>query len=52
MRDGPQVVHLKCDGRCPDVRVGDYVTAEGVKENEQLFEADSVVVTRSGQPAR
>ena len=52
MRDGRQTVRLNCSGGCPDVQVGDYLEAEGVKEHEQLFLADEVVVTRGGQPVR
>ena len=52
MRDGNQTVRLTCGDDCPDIKVGDYIEAEGVKENEQLFEAESVVVTRNGQRVR
>ena len=36
----------------PDVRVGDYLEADGVKASEQLFEAETIVVTRGGQRVR
>lgn len=52
MRDGAQTVRLSCGDDCPDIKVGDYIEAEGVKENEQLFDAESVVVTRNGQRVR
>jgi hypothetical protein len=52
MRDGKQTVRLSCGDNCPDIRVGDYLEAEGTKEHEQLFEAESVVVTRNGQRVR
>ena len=31
---------------CKSVRVGDYVHADGVKQHEQLFEADDVSISR------
>ena len=43
-RDGDVVVILRCGGSCPTVKVGDYVVAEGEKEHEQLFYAESVSV--------
>lgn len=52
MRDGRQVVLLSCKDGCPSVQVGDYISAEGTKEHEQLFEATTVEVMRRGQPAR
>ncbi len=52
MRDGNQVVRLSCGGDCPDIRVGDYLEADGEKEHEQLFNADSIEVTRNGQRVR
>jgi hypothetical protein len=50
-RDGRQTVHINGDD-WPDVRVGDYVEVDGVKENEQLFEAETITVTRAGQRVR
>jgi hypothetical protein len=52
--DGVQRVMLACDAEvsCPDVRVGDYLEAEGVKENEELFYADEVTITRGGRRVR
>jgi hypothetical protein len=41
-RDGQQVIVLLCRDSCQDPRVGDYLEADGVKENEALFYADSV----------
>jgi choline-sulfatase len=52
MRDGRQVVHLACKGGCPTIQVGDYITVEGTKEHEQLFEATDVEVVQRGQPTR
>jgi uncharacterized repeat protein (TIGR01451 family) len=45
-RDGPVTVLLNCESGCPSVHVGDYIEIEGVKENEQLFEAEEVTVSR------
>jgi len=42
--DGLEVVRLECDGGCPEIHVGDYLEADGVKENEQLFDAENVTV--------
>lgn len=46
-RDGQQRLELMGDARavCSSVQVGDYVTAEGVKESEALFYADDLDVT-------
>jgi hypothetical protein len=52
MRDGKQTVRLSCGDDCPEIRVGDYIEADGSKENEQLFDAESIVVTRNGQRVR
>jgi parallel beta-helix repeat protein len=53
LRDGIQQVALRCaGGRCPDIRAGDYVEAEGTKENESLFYADEITVTRDGRTVR
>ncbi|MCC7372437.1 MAG: hypothetical protein IT306_28750 [Chloroflexi bacterium] len=52
MRDGPQRILLPCKGGCPDVRVGDYLEADGVKENEQLFYAENVTLTRNGKKVK
>jgi hypothetical protein len=45
-RDGRQTVQLLCGSDCPTIRPGDYVEVEGVKENEGLFHAEVVTVTR------
>jgi hypothetical protein len=45
-RDGDVVVVLRCGDQCPTVQVGEYVTAEGEKEHEQMFYAESVSVER------
>ena len=44
MRDGDQTVRLHDSARekCSSVRVGDYVLVDGVKEHEQLFDADEL----------
>jgi hypothetical protein len=51
LRDGIQRVIVTCvaGGSCPDVRAGDYLEAEGTKENETLFYADEISVTRDGR---
>jgi hypothetical protein len=53
-RDGIERVELECgaSSACPDVRAGDYVEAEGTKENEALFFADEISVTRDGRRVR
>src|SRR5205823_3216409 len=33
---------------CGSARVGDYLEADGVKQTEQLFEADSITLLRNG----
>jgi hypothetical protein len=45
-RDGDVVIQLLRDAAesCPSMRVGDYLSAEGEKQNEQLFEADVISV--------
>jgi hypothetical protein len=48
-RDGLVRVMLPCKDGCPRVRVGDYLEADGVKQTEQLFQADSVRLTRNGE---
>lgn len=52
MRDGPQRILLPCKDGCPDVRVGDYLEADGVKENEQLFYAENISLTRNGKKVK
>ncbi|MGE3271932.1 MAG: S8 family serine peptidase [Chloroflexota bacterium] len=44
MRDGDQTVRLHHSAReqCGSVSVGSYVSADGVKEHEQLFDADDL----------
>ncbi|MGE3272368.1 MAG: hypothetical protein AB7P40_26705 [Chloroflexota bacterium] len=56
--DVPYVVIAKCDGLVKvllireaaqaknTIKVGDYLDADGVKEHEYLFEADSVSITK------
>lgn len=48
-RDGLQVIVLLCRDSCDDPHVGDYLEADGVKENEALFYADSVTSRRPGR---
>jgi hypothetical protein len=45
-RDGRQTIQLHCGSQCPTISVGDYVEVDGTKENEGLFYADDVTVTR------
>lgn len=45
-RDGLVQVVLNCEDGCPAIRVGDYLQADGVKENEGLFNADEVTISR------
>jgi hypothetical protein len=49
MRDGLERIALPCKDGCPTVQVGDYLEADGVKENEALFIAESVTLTRGGK---
>jgi sugar lactone lactonase YvrE len=44
MRDGVQRINLLCGNDCPTIHVGDYLTAEGEKQHEQLFDATEVSV--------
>ena len=48
-RDGLQVIVLLCRDSCDDPQVGDYLEAEGEKESEALFYADSVTSRRVGR---
>jgi hypothetical protein len=45
-RDGPQIVQLRCGDQCPSVKVGDYVEVDGTKQNEGLFYADTVTISK------
>jgi hypothetical protein len=49
--DGVQQLTLirKAKSDCKDVQVGDYVKADGEKENEQLFQADEIEIRRDGK---
>ena len=49
--DGNQKVRLRADARraCRDIRVGDYLEANGEKQSEVLFDADDVKV-RGARP--
>jgi hypothetical protein len=53
-RDGPVVVQLLGDARdaASTAQTGDYLEADGVKETEQLFQAESVTITRAGRRIR
>ena len=48
-KDGLQVIVLLCRDSCDDPKVGDYLEADGVKEHEALFYADSVTSRRAGR---
>jgi hypothetical protein len=52
MRDGREKIILPCKDGCPKVQVGDYLEADGVKENESLFYAESVTLVRNGSKVR
>jgi hypothetical protein len=43
-RDQLVQVVLACPGGCPKVEPGDYLTVEGVKENEQMYTAEEIEV--------
>lgn len=45
-RDGLVRVNLHCSSQCPRIVVGDYLTVEGTKQTEQLFDAETVSVER------
>ncbi len=49
MRDGLQVVRLACGSHCPQIQVGDYLEADGVKIDETLFEAENIKLTHPGR---
>ncbi len=46
-RDGLVTVSLLCGDQCPKIAVGAYLQIDGVKENEQLFDAYDVSVERA-----
>ena len=50
-RDGLRTVLLPCAvaADCPWLQVGDYLEAEGTKENEALFDGEDVTVTRGSR---
>ena len=50
-RDGLVEVQLLHEAAqsCGSAQAGDYLEADGVKQTEQLFEADSVTLRRGGQ---
>jgi hypothetical protein len=43
-RDGPVTLRLRDDAAQTTVKIGDYVTAEGEKIHEQLYEIDSLSI--------
>jgi hypothetical protein len=43
-----QLLHEAAES-CSSARVGDYLEADGVKQTEQLFDADTVTLRRGGQ---
>jgi hypothetical protein len=47
--DGLQVIVLLCRDSCDDPSIGDYLEADGEKEHEALFYADSVTSRRPGR---
>jgi hypothetical protein len=48
--DGEQRVRLHRDAQatCSSIRIGDYLEADGEKQNELLFDADDVTIRRGG----
>jgi hypothetical protein len=50
-RDGPVEVRLlgEAAAACRSAEVGDYLEVDGVKQTEQLYEADTITVRRAGQ---
>jgi hypothetical protein len=44
--DGLVRIVYPCGSSCPTIRVGNYVQVDGTKDNEQLYQADEVTVTR------
>jgi len=53
-RDGSQRVRLldETAAQCGSIWVGDYLEIEGVKENEQLFDAEEVTIWRASRRIR
>jgi hypothetical protein len=45
-KDGLVKVILQCGSQCPSISVGQYVEIDGTKENEALFYADEVTVSK------
>jgi len=52
--DGIQQVRLLYDTRtqCGSIQPGDYLEVDGVKQNESLFDAESVTIRRGGRRVR
>ena len=46
-RDGLVMVRLQCGSQCPTLTVGDYIQVEGTKENENLYYADDVSISKN-----
>jgi hypothetical protein len=53
-RDGDVDIHLQGDAAqaCRSARVGDYLEADGEKQNEQLYDASDVTLHRDGERVR
>jgi hypothetical protein len=53
-RDGASAIRLAkgVADLCPSIRSGDYLEADGEKQDEQLFDADDITVIRSGHRIR
>lgn len=51
-RDGLERVNLPCGRDCPAIQVGDYVEADGQKQNEALFDATDITVWRDGKKVK
>ncbi len=51
-RDGLEQVRLPREVQCSAIQPGDYLEASGVKQTEQLFDADSLTVHRGGSRIR
>ncbi len=52
--DGNQQIRLYGDTatQCGSIRIGDYLEVDGVKQNELLFDAESVTIKRGGNRVR
>ena len=52
--DGNQQIRLygETKTQCASIQVGDYLEVDGVKQNEMLFDAESVTIRRGGNRVR